>query len=92
MSIAYDKDFFNSTRQFSLTSTIPAGSLVKLVKDVFMWCGDTVNKGDVKPISYGLNGVIVDSNGAGFGFHEHARVQFETGDIGYVPTRWLVEI
>lgn len=92
MNIAYDREFFNNKEQFSLTTTFPSGTIVQLVKDVFMWCGDTMNKGNVKPVSCGLNGVVIDSNGAEFGFYEHARVQFETGDFGYVPTRWLVAL
>ena len=92
MSIAYNSEFFNSGDQFSLISTFSKGTLVQLVKDVFMWTGDTVNRGCVKPATCGLNGVVVENSVTEVGFHEHARVQFETGDIGYVPVRWLVAV
>ena len=92
MSIAYDSEFFSSGNQFSLVSTFPTGTLVQLVKDVFIWTGDAVNRGCVKPAACGLNGVVVENSRTEVGFHEHARVQFETGDIGYVPVRWLVTV
>ena len=92
MSAAYNNEFFNSGNQFSLISTFSKGTLVQLVKDVYM--RDTTNwpMAYVKPIECGLSGVVVENSGTEVGFHEHARVQFETGDIGYVPVRWLVAV
>ena len=67
---------------------------MQLVKDVYMRTGDTTNwqMAYVKPIECGLSGVVIENSRTGVGFLEHAHVQFETGDIGYIAVRWLVAV
>jgi len=92
LSIAYDNKFFDLKEQFTMIDSFSIGTLVEITKDVFMWCGETVNRGGIKTVSCGMKGVIVDSSGVENGFHEHCNVLFESGDMGFVPARWLVAI
>ena len=67
------------------------GTLVRLIKSVFMWMGDDVHMGDISHVENGLSGIVVNKNNQEE-FKEHCKVQFENGAIGYVPFRWLVKI
>lgn len=67
------------------------GTLVRLTKNVFMWMGDDVHRGDIAQVGGDLLGIVVDKS-QHEEFKEHCKVQFETGVVGYVPERWLVKI
>lgn len=80
----------DESQNLTMRNLFSPGSLVETTKDIFVWVGETVNKGELSSVNAGARGIVVESNGAAYGFYEHEFVMFSEGVAGYAPRRWLI--